>query len=99
MESGKAIVITGTSTGIGKACALHLDKMGFKVYAGVRKKIDGENLRKEASESLTTIILDVTSVESIAMVAGIIEKKTAANYSGLSIMQVLDGVEFWKLLQ
>lgn len=41
MENNKAIVITGTSTGIGKACALHLDKLGFKVYAGVRKQVDG----------------------------------------------------------
>lgn len=41
MENNKAVVITGTSTGIGKACALHLDKLGFKVYAGVRKQVDG----------------------------------------------------------
>lgn len=66
MENKKAIVITGTSTGIGKTCALHLDKLGFKVYAGVRKKADGDNLKKEASDRLITIILDVTNSESIA---------------------------------
>ncbi len=83
MENHKAIVITGTSTGIGKACALHLDKMGFKVYAGVRKKADGNNLKREASERLTPIILDVTDTESIAMAVGIIEKETGAELFGL----------------
>ena len=45
-----AVVVTGSSTGIGRACALHLDHLGFKVYAGVRKEADGERLRGEASE-------------------------------------------------
>jgi len=50
MENTRAIVITGTSAGIGKACDLHLDKSGFKVYAGVRKLADGDKLKNEASE-------------------------------------------------
>jgi NADP-dependent 3-hydroxy acid dehydrogenase YdfG len=33
-----AVVVTGASTGIGKTCALHLDKLGFQVFAGVRKE-------------------------------------------------------------
>ncbi|MCD4848611.1 MAG: SDR family NAD(P)-dependent oxidoreductase, partial [Candidatus Aegiribacteria sp.] len=57
MEDSKAVVITGTSSGIGKACALHLDKLGFKVYAGVRKQADGDNLKEEASDRLSPIIL------------------------------------------
>ncbi len=32
-----AVVITGTSTGIGRACALSLDDPSFRVFAGVRK--------------------------------------------------------------
>jgi short-subunit dehydrogenase len=83
MENQKAIVITGTSTGIGKACALHLDKMGFKVFAGVRKQVDGDDLRKEASERLQPLILDVTSAESIAEAVGIIEKETDGKLFGL----------------
>jgi len=32
----RSVVVTGASTGIGKACALDLDRRGFKVFAGVR---------------------------------------------------------------
>ncbi len=38
-------LITGASTGIGKACALRLDKEGWKVFAGVRKPADGDALQ------------------------------------------------------
>ena len=83
MLSNKAVVITGTSTGIGKACALHLDKLGFKVYAGVRKQADGEMLKSEASERLKPLILDVTSSETINAAADTIEKETDGNVFAL----------------
>ena len=35
-ESG-AVVVTGASTGIGRAIALLLDAAGYRVFAGVRK--------------------------------------------------------------
>jgi NAD(P)-dependent dehydrogenase (short-subunit alcohol dehydrogenase family) len=59
------IVITGTSTGIGEACALRLDALGYRVFAGVRKLADGEALKKKCSERLSPLILDVTDEESI----------------------------------
>ena len=83
MNKGKTVVITGTSSGIGKACALYLDKMGFKVYAGVRKQVDGDNLKKEASDRLSPIILDVNNAESISKAVSIIEKETDGNVFGL----------------
>ena len=66
----QAAVITGASTGIGKATALHLDQLGYEVFAGVRNEADGEALRKEGSERLTPIILDVTDEETIAAAVG-----------------------------
>lgn len=83
MRNDKAIVITGASTGIGKACALQLDKLGFNVYAGVRKQTDGDNLIKEASANLSPIILDVTNEKSISDAVSLIEKKTGGEVFGL----------------
>jgi NAD(P)-dependent dehydrogenase (short-subunit alcohol dehydrogenase family) len=61
-----SVVITGASTGIGAACALALDKLNFRVFAGVRKRADGEALQAQASARLKPIQLDVTSANDIA---------------------------------
>ncbi|MGH7723256.1 MAG: SDR family oxidoreductase [Candidatus Dormibacteria bacterium] len=57
---GTAVVVTGASTGIGRATALHLDLRGLRVFAGVRRDQDGDSLRAEASPRLTPLRLDVT---------------------------------------
>ena len=49
----KAVLITGASSGIGKACALYLDNLGFKVCAGVRKEDDREVFAEVATDRLT----------------------------------------------
>ena len=59
------VVVTGASTGIGRACALHLSDRGFEVLAGVRKPEDGERLRSEAPGTLEPLILDVTDEAAI----------------------------------
>ncbi len=66
MESRGNVLITGTSTGIGRATALHLDQLGFRVFACVRKVSDGDALRAKASEKLTPIMMDVTDAQAIA---------------------------------
>src|SRR5689334_17008343 len=72
-----AIVITGASSGIGEACALHLDRLGFRVFAGVRREIDGYTLQQKAfSDQLTPILLDVTNASSILMAKNIVESAT-----------------------
>lgn len=64
-----AVVITGASTGIGRTSALHLDALGFRVFAGVRKAADGEALRRDASDRLTPLSIDVTDAASIEAAA------------------------------
>ena len=64
-----AVMVTGASTGIGEACARRLDRMGFQVFAGVRREDDGETLKAKASDSLTPVLIDVTDESSIASAA------------------------------
>ena len=60
------VVITGASTGIGAACALALDTLGYRVFAGVRNPADGETLQRRAGPRLMPIRLDVTDPASLA---------------------------------
>jgi NAD(P)-dependent dehydrogenase (short-subunit alcohol dehydrogenase family) len=76
------IVVTGASSGIGKACALQLDALGLRVFAGVRRELDGEALRREASGKLTPILLDVTDTTSITAAVDCVT--TAIGESGLA---------------
>jgi NAD(P)-dependent dehydrogenase (short-subunit alcohol dehydrogenase family) len=64
-----AVVITGTSTGIGRACALHLDRLGFRVFAGVRTNQDGESLQRTSAGRITPLLLDVTDGASVSAAA------------------------------
>lgn len=60
-----AVLVTGTSTGIGKATVLHLDRLGFSVFATVRNERDAQALRSEASGRLVPVLMDVTDQASI----------------------------------
>ena len=65
----KAVLITGASTGIGRATALHLDAAGWRVFAGVRREEDAASLREAGSERLVPLMLDVTDASQIAAAA------------------------------
>jgi len=68
-EMSPSVVITGASTGLGAACALELDRRGFRVFAGVRKAADGLRLQRQASRWLAPLMIDVTDAASIAEAA------------------------------
>jgi NAD(P)-dependent dehydrogenase (short-subunit alcohol dehydrogenase family) len=63
---GRVALISGCSTGIGRATALRLDGKGWTVYAGVRKQEDADGLAAEGSDRLRPLILEVTDPDSIA---------------------------------
>jgi NAD(P)-dependent dehydrogenase (short-subunit alcohol dehydrogenase family) len=65
----RAVLLTGASTGIGRAAALRLDAAGWRVLAGVRREEDAESLRAAGSERLSPLLLDVTEAEQIAAAA------------------------------
>ncbi|XP_009681219.2 17-beta-hydroxysteroid dehydrogenase type 2 [Struthio camelus] len=59
----KAVLVTGSDTGIGHALAKYLDNLGFVVFAGVLNK-DGpgaEELRRSCSQRLSLLQLDITN--------------------------------------
>lgn len=75
----------GASTGIGRATALRLDGLGWRVFAGVRREEDGEALRKAGSR-IEPLMLDVTDVAANLIAVergwdqeeGVIEPKSRA---------------------
>jgi NAD(P)-dependent dehydrogenase (short-subunit alcohol dehydrogenase family) len=78
-----AVVVTGSSTGIGRACAVELDRRGFVVFAGVRKEADAEALRAAGSDRLRPLIIDVTEPDQIAAAAGVVAEGNPAGLAGL----------------
>ena len=82
--SERTAVITGASTGIGAATALHLDDLGWRVFAGVRRMEDGEALRARASSRLRPLRMDVTDQASLqSAAADVAESVGAAGLDGL----------------
>jgi len=77
--NNRAVVITGASTGIGAACALHLDRLGFTVFAGVRKQEDGVALQRSSSDRLIPIPLDVTEQASIEEARALVSDRMGTN--------------------
>lgn len=61
----KSVVITGSSSGMGRACAIRLSRSGFRVFATVRKSEDGARLAADAGSGLVPIILDVSESDTI----------------------------------
>lgn len=92
------MVITGTSTGIGRACALWLERSGWEVFAGVRRDEDGQRLCADASsDRLRPLIVDVTDADSIAAAAREVDAALGdrgltalVNNAGLSIAGPLE---------
>ncbi|MCD4814663.1 SDR family NAD(P)-dependent oxidoreductase [bacterium] len=66
LQTAPAVLITGVSSGIGKAAALALLAAGYFVIGTVRKPADGQYLNQAGGVAAT---LDVSNVESISRIA------------------------------
>ena len=102
-----ATLITGCSTGIGLATAVHLAGRGHSVYASVRDLATSEGLRgaaEEAGVALTVLSLDVDSPESIrAGVERVVEEAgrvdVLVNNAGVGDLWAVEDITETDLLQ
>ena len=62
----RTVLITGTSSGIGRACAEEMAERGWRVLAGVRREEDGEEVRALSPDRIEPLLLDVTDLDAIA---------------------------------
>lgn len=86
------VVVTGASTGIGSATALHLRELGFSVLAGVRRDEDAERVR---DSGLTPVRLDITDPEQLAAARAEVGDRPLAglvNNAGINIFGPLEFV-------
>ncbi|MFT4034486.1 MAG: SDR family NAD(P)-dependent oxidoreductase [Patulibacter sp.] len=77
-----AVVVTGASSGIGEAIALHLAHEGYRVLAGVRNTDDFERLRK-AAPRIEPVMLDVTDDTHVGSLIELIERTEPGGLVGL----------------
>ncbi|XP_063300832.1 retinol dehydrogenase 7-like [Pelobates fuscus] len=67
--SGKYVLITGCDSGFGNLLAKQLERRGMLVLASCLTEKGAEDLKKETSHRLQTVILDVTDSHSVSSAA------------------------------
>lgn len=76
----KHVLITGASSGLGKATTLKLAQEGLLVFAGVRKEEDKTAI-ESLSSNITAVILDVTKEDSINQAFETVSQQTNSLYA------------------
>lgn len=98
----KSVLITGASTGLGRAAAIRLNELGFRVFAGVRTESSAAELSglpptDRALGELVPVLLDVTDAGSIARAGAVMEQAckdtglwAVVNNAGIAICAPLE---------
>lgn len=76
---GRAVVVTGVSSGIGRATAEVLIARGYHVFGSVRSVEDGQRTRAETSgDRFTPLVFDVTDDDAIAAASDLVAARLGA---------------------
>lgn len=76
LPNGEGVLVTGCSSGIGRATALHLAARGFTVFATVRRERDADDLRQLGNPNLVPIWpLDLTHLADIPPVVDLMTQE------------------------
>lgn len=93
----QSVLITGASSGIGEACAIHLAHKGFRVFAAARRLEKLKSLEGVAGGAVTPVELDVTDDASVAAALEIVGADGnvlfgLVNNAGVSVMGPVETV-------
>jgi len=75
----RAVVVTGVSTGIGRAVAEDLVQRGFRVFGSVRKAADAERLARELGHGFTPLTFDVVDEAAVGKAAAFVKTQLAGS--------------------
>ena len=99
-----SVLVTGAARGIGKSIVEHLSSRGWDVIAGVRSEQDAEAVTGLSQQSISSVILDVTSADDIAALDEALPERLDAivNNAGIAVggpMEAVSADEWRKQLE
>ena len=99
-----SVLVTGAARGIGKSIVEHLSSRGWDVIAGVRSEQDAEAVTGLSPQSISSVILDVTSADDIAALDEALPERLDAivNNAGIAVggpMEAVSADEWRKQLE
>ncbi len=95
-KTQELVIVTGTSSGIGRATAEQLAAEGFHVLAGVRRQEDADKIKRN---NIEPVIVDVTNIGTLKALAERVEQdplgrplRAVVNNAGIAVNAPLEMV-------